>query len=457
VTRSNDASGIVVGELEYNFHRAANIFAKCVERDPCEVDHHSWHIAFLAGSLLLCSGNRIGSEARSYPSSYTERGDDIFEVLDGEGQSSGAEHEMRRALPKFQELRRETATAFRLLAHLAKHQQGARTHLAVSSFLEWRQVLALLIGPVDDDNHVYDDVRSLHRCHAHEWALQDASTAALRSIQIEDFDPDTILQAIARTLENIPDKKEHWIALVRRLGTVGRRVPGEQREQCLRSNCGECLRLVKDLNIDHASLQSRIESGRWWGLDRRGWWYDNLLELPPPPGTPTQRIEAICSALHAEFESLDARELESAGRSNAADSSPSMEWLEDLVNSPQIFASEKSSPIEIRSKTVDAFLPLTYLERLDVSSGSQGPVPALELSGGNAELLEMLCYKALIVCHLYSVCHLGIQNLVTLLAEGSWNGRELSTDSDFFRCLRWLFQVGGLDARKILRESMKQS
>lgn len=122
-----------VGELQFSFRQAGKVFAKCIEYDATELDYHCWHLAMLAGSLLLCSGNRIGSGAHLYPSQLLDSDDQrLYDSFHGESKSL-AMHEVRRMLPKFHELRRETAKALRLLFHLAKHQQSARAHLAISS------------------------------------------------------------------------------------------------------------------------------------------------------------------------------------------------------------------------------------------------------------------------------------------------------------------------------------
>jgi hypothetical protein len=134
--------------LEYWMYEAADVFRQCFKLDPVAVEYHLWYIGALSGCLLLCSGNRIGSGARRYPSEWNRDVIPFDVTFDGDDTPNPSpRHEIRSKLPKYEHIREELRHAVHLLLHNAKYQKSwAKMHLAVSSVLEWKQVIALLVG-----------------------------------------------------------------------------------------------------------------------------------------------------------------------------------------------------------------------------------------------------------------------------------------------------------------------
>jgi hypothetical protein len=402
-----------------------------------------------------------------YPSNRSEEiGQDLFRSRSSlRDNDSTIEHEVRRILPKFHELRQETAKAFHLLLHLAKHQRSNRAHLAVSAFLEWRQVIALIVGPhsTDDD---WLDICRLHKYHAFQWSLQESTAPALQTVtMLDETDLDSRLHGLARTLEMNPGIKENWIALVRGLGPIGCIVGVNEQRKCREAKCVACEKIVDGLNVDHSSLKDRKEAGCWWGNDRKDWWYENLLQLD----TGTEHVvhfidnfegdcsalEAICIALEDTLYCLESLGWERSSVScSLVDHERSVDWLEDLIHNPLSSMDDKQPPDELRRQTVDRLLPRTFAERIETPQhASTESLESLELTGSDADSLEIQCAKALILCHLYSAAHPDIENFVLRLVAESWSDGELYTDGDSFSCLRWLYLVG-LDVVKIVGDVM---
>ena len=485
-SNATDESVVHVGELEYAFHGGATLFRKCVQREPTNVLYHCWHLSALAASLLLCSGHRIGAGAHPYPSGRTQQDSASqqhhFLFASGLGHnlndqhSDAAPHEVRRALPKFEELRQETAKAFQVLAHLAQHQRGNRSHRAVASFLEWRQVVALMMGPpVDYDSdeesdygtsvevdHYYSNVRSLHRHHAIEWALQEGTAPVLNAVLLRDDDSSSLddrLQGVACALETNPCSIAHWRALVQALGPVGRRVAAEERERCRQSSCTDCWRILNGLNVDHSTLTHRRERGSWWGRERCEWWYESLLQLPSPSTDSPDRANEIKFALEEALGDVEPIVLESASKNEIGQSfcrrdHSTLDWLEDVLIS-QGNDDDLLPPREVRSQSVSGHLPQTY--RRKCGRSLEDPEFHLDFAGerDSDHCTELIAYKALILCHLYGTWHAGVDHCICELVRASYSsGKKLQQNCNAFGALQWLQRMG-LDVAIIFQQSQQ--
>jgi hypothetical protein len=481
----DESSEIHVGELEYAFHQASEIFGRCVQRDPTEVDYHAWYTGTLAGSLLLCSGNRIGSGARRYPSSYVYRKERQSLMLLEGGSSPSKSHEVRRMLPKFQELRRETAQAFQLLTHLEKHQQASRTHLSVSSFLEWRQVVALIVGPIKGKRNPYRAIRRFHEDTVVKWTLQERSAISLEFLQRCESSLDDRLGGYAASLESDPCELNHWRALVSELGPVSSVVSKESAAKC--EDCEECERLHDGLNVPHASLQRRKEKGSWWGTNRRDWWDSHLLHLSgSDPSKTVADWPIICKALKKKMSDLP-RDESSYGRLDDVDdgdnddddgdgaprstrSLSSLQWLNDVIDAPVSRAdsqAEKEPPVALRNQTHDEQLSKTFLEVCELAKSRQGRdehtcVTLLDTNANSSPAeaaTEIMFCKVLIACHLYGVMHPIVQMGVRTLAVECWDRMNQRVRPDehclAVRCLAWLNgSVVGLNIFVILGDAI---
>jgi hypothetical protein len=469
---------VLVGEWEFGLHRAARIFAHCVEREPTNVLCHAWHTATLAASLLLCSGNRAGSGARCQPSPLSNDWENLSSRVKKEPKDrNGANidddilYHVRRRLPKFDELRRETAQAFQLLVHLARCQQGSRAHLAVASFLEWRQVVALMVGNgggANNMNTMYDSILALHTHHAHQWALQEATSLTLDSVSAGNNSTlDDRLDALARAVEVDPCSLEHWRALVAQLCAVA--CTSSEAVSCTNSDCQECSRVNDGFSIDHASLCARRQAGRWWGLHRSQWWYESLLQ-PNSRANPNTHASSRPIVLDGDTaQSIYAALQDALGENDNTQSVPRaasssdckefdhakhMQWLDGLVKVPTAAWEENDEIDERAAESVDHLLPTTYQERCEEAKTQDRPLDPLLLEEPDSASCEVLTYKVLIFCHLYSTLHSGVDVGIDRLIDMAWDDESaaLLLDSNAVQCLRWL-RRRGLDVAAVFLQT----
>ena len=323
---------VIVAELEYQIHTCAKrLEESCVQMDPIDPTYHMWHIAMLAASLLLCSGNEISNSARLYPSFKSQKVTTSRFFNEEDEDEEEPWHEIRNQLPKFQESRWKLAEAVRLLLVLTRHQQGARAYLAVRSFLEWKQVVALLIGPTSDsddggnlsamEEHM-QEVRSIHRLCALEYAKattqshhqchsenDDTTTTGLQSMMLQQLEMDrfTKLNLLADALECNPMNPKTWHDLCALLGPLGVSVEEEEEGETTkkadedhRASCRRCQQFVRDgyILLDHhssATAPDQNENPPVKGMSmfskRLEQWKHHLLAPPAEPIRKSPPIE----------------------------------------------------------------------------------------------------------------------------------------------------------------------
>ena len=462
-------SNVNVGELEYALHQASEIFkASCISRDPVDVSNHGWHLGALAASLLLCSGNRLGSHALPFPSRF------YIKRLNVEGAffPSNTESQdvllkgcsLRKTLPKFEELRRSTKQAFILLLRLSSWQKGSITgHLALSSFLEWKQAVALLGGRAWSDPEKLNDIRRMHLYHATQWALQDRSAKAIEyvdSVSVQEGNnSDRRLKKLATNIEKDPDEIDNWKRLAHALGPIGSRSDRMKRVTCDRNVCLECKLLKQGFVIDHDTLGSRKASGEWWGTDLVSWWYPHFLVLP---------LEFPC------FSANDIRKIERSISSHL------LECVGDIEDSDEGGACwvPKTASSNYEGDDVRWLLGLggREEEKSNVSDNSSGlPIDddlpeAFELSSRRDRRLirptsmdldpvsAAIFYRLIITCHLFGVNHRGFVEAVAELARRSTCNRskEKIRSCGEFRSLVQLSSQLGLDISRVLEYHRKK-
>ena len=468
-TSAGDCS-VHVGELEYALHQASEIFkSSCISRDPVDVSNHEWHLGALAASLLLCSGNRLGSQALPFPSEfYVKRLNDV----EGDFFSTNTENQddllrqcaMRKTLPKFEELRRSTKQAFSLLLRLSRWQKGSIPgHLALSSFLEWKQAVALLGGRAWSDPEKLKDIRRMHLYHVTQWALQDRSTMAIEyvdsvSVQ-EDDDSNARLKELAMNIENNPDEIDNWKRLAHALGPVGSRSDRMKRVTCDRTACRECKLLKQGFVIDHYTLESRKASGEWWGTDLVSWWYPHFL-VPP--------LESLClsaNAIRKIERSISSHLVECAGDIEDSDEGGAswypqtasskydgdgVGWLLGLDgrDEEKSDVSDNYSGLPIDDDLPEAFEFSSQMEKMQ-------PRPlSMELDPVSAAIY----YKLVVTCHLFGANHNGFVEAVAELARRSTCNRstEKIRSCSEFRSLVQLSSQLGLDISRVLEYHRKK-
>lgn len=395
------SKSIIVGELEYALHQASECFSKSIERDPTEIDHHCWYLAALCASMHLSSGNRIGAGAFPFPSFYSSHESEVI------GDRRRPAHEIRRMLPKFHDLRTDVAQAFRTLLKLARQQDSNRAHLAIASFLEWQEVVALLVGIKADECDAYQAIRTLHEAHSVKWALKENNRSSRNYLLLRATNLNTRLDALATLLECDPSSKAHWCSLARSLGTLG--APA-----------------VKDLS--------------WWTSGRQTWWGASLLTIRRLDEHEKQMrtLAKVSAALANAFASPDLFVQLPIDCAPAENDGVFESWLDNIGH---VYES-KIPTNKSRAVACDDLLPRPFAEVLDgVQHVNAVELPPID-SGGDAT--DVFCCKLLIAAHVYGAHHDMVRDGVMKLALNAWdaNTSTLRAESSSMRALGYLFKAG---------------
>ncbi|GAX28490.1 hypothetical protein FisN_38Hh016 [Fistulifera solaris] len=434
--KSSSTNSVSVIELEYAMYQASQIFFKCIERDPTELNFHCWHLAALGCSLLLCAGNRIDSGAFFQPSSGQELS--------------------RQPLPKFEETRRDTARALYLLFQLASKQRNqthvalsSDVHLAVTSFLEWHEVVALLLGSPCSHEKTHA-LKSIHKHHLALWAYSCFDACQGLSRQADDYS--VRIEAAARSLEQDPSCKKNWRILAFELGAVGCRPTAAElktKRFCVKKECPQCSLLISDRYIDHIYLERADESSKhWWGRNRKGWWHSCVLGLKIPTRYDFSSLNSALWQSRLPFYRTFRSTLGSLeqpvprGIDEGADASD-LDKLYELLTDVDSQHTEQDS---VDSGRVGDHLPQFFSETLS-QSGDRTDEETLFNEFANAiddDVLEVECYRILIASHLHGPRHPWILSKVAHLATSAWDRKTLSIkqDSVEWTAVKWLYQMG---------------
>jgi hypothetical protein len=414
---------IHVSELEYALYQASEYFAKAVDRDPTEPSCHEWHLAVLMGSMLLCSGNRIEDEARLHPSCrVNDQPMSVLDMFGSDERSTIGTHEIRRMLPKFHRLRQETARAFHNLLLLALHQQGARSYLAVTSFLEWKQGIALMFGAQAEDSslRMFARTRSTHRHFASKWAIQENSTLSLdylHSIAVVTDNENNILDGLATALEREPGCLDSWRNFADKLGC-----------------------------FSPTAMTNRDTVTDWWGRDRQSWWGDLLLDtsccgVEIFDDSPLKLANALM-AWKRRVQSLrvtsKVRPSVQANETESIDLTPALERIYRAAET----AESSSVALESRRQTCDDELPESFLRVLENSTvdGKKKSSPLYDTTWMDDSML-VLCCKLIIRCHLFGMDDLEVRRQVRRLMLWSLDPatKTIQSESDHCRILECLY------------------
>jgi len=455
-----DGGSVSVGYLEHVVHQATEIFRQATEIDPSDILCQAWYVSGLAASLLLCSGNAISSRAHVRPSSK-EREDDYDMIFSSPDAFTSGNHEVRQKMSKFAEVRRRVAMAVKKMIQTAKTESSLTGNLMVSAALEWKQVIALLVGPRDarDDATMWSDIRRLHSCFAGQWAIAEGSKAARHMVEDmvrdQEASADTMLEFLATAVENSPSDVLAWRRLVQTLGPAGAVVSSRRRKECKRNGCTDCKRLRKGMNVDHAMIAEQNTNTVWWGKRRTPWWEEHVVaadDVPTVNATASEifqvseRIELQLTKGNTEDASREKRKEQPIDVSRAGEEF--IGWLDDLVLSSDD-AGDDAGFDTAKGDRIEDLLPKSVEER--ICSGGQADDPSTSLvfgAEGGDQRLELLCYKIMAACHLYGVCH-------DLTCKGIWylaqKCQDDSTDSEEWQCLLWLFSKG-LNIPQILHD-----
>ena len=475
-TLDSEEGAIQVGLLEYRLYEAADVFRRCMKLDFFALDYHLWYIGSLSACVLLSSGNQIGSGARRFPSTRPKngRGHSYFDQVQADGI---LDHEVRSQLPKFEDVREELRCAIRLLLDLAKHQTTQRqcwtkTHLAIASVFEWKQVIALVVGDSAGSSQVSDDpwsdIQAVHHYHASRWATRDRSSRARKYAAqlINHLDKNRQLALVAQDLESDPSSLYHWRRLVGKLGPIGGPIRDSEGSNSHKSTCPECKRIRKTLIIDH-DVESQLRNNKdWWASGRTSWWDCCLLQMPQFEGRRSILIaEAIDKKMSASgppisdnADILTSIDLDKNLTEKNMAELHKLSWLTERCSDND--DQHKPPSDRERAERFDQVLPQTFREVLNGSSPPLSDVYATgnreldepQMKGPNAQTLEVLCYKIIITCHMYGANHPTIEPAVWSIVMSFWENKNYTfADSDEWTALTWL-SSRGLNIPQCLRD-----
>jgi hypothetical protein len=445
-----EEDSMLAGELEYIFYEAAEMLEACVKANPTGIEYHAWRIGALAVCFLLGSGNRIGSEARQYPSSLTRKAyervgkdDDILE------------HEVREKLPKYEDVTSQLSSAIRVLFALARHQPGSRSHLTITSLLEWPQVIALLAG--DALGTSTETISLLYHHHALQRFLQENSAGARRLIA-----PSSRTSVFyASELENDPGNIDCWRSLSKALGPVGTKLSPDEDANTHRNECTHCQLLRPPRVVNHDRREG--SSANWWGRGRE-WWSSSILQIKDEKiqKRNQSKTEAVIFVI---LESQNGVSESQNGVSHYIPDSENTALLNWLPNRQVLKHRRKMNPSrKERSTTFDKSLPPFTDEDSTAFAGNGHFLGSIQ--GKISPELEVLCYKILIFCHLEGPGHPFVESRVYPLIRDSWDNKKecVKEKSDQFQVLLWLCNVGldiprmsRLRYPKNLRQPLKKS
>ena len=437
-----------VPALDLAFFSSAKSFTAAFKADPIDPLYLAWHLAASSACLLLCSGNLIDSFPRCYPSEKIR----LDENSDSEASTDCFPHEVREQLDKFEDLRKDVAMSFDMLYELCKQQKSCVSHLCVSSFLEWKQVVALVFGSKLTEDLGSSFVR-LHSFHTTQWALQDNSSYA-RSYLARTQIRDEFIEHLASTLENDPESIDHWRKLVRHLGPISKNSP----ENAAKRN--ENIQSDSFLSTKHPASTEETD----WKSSRT-YWIDSLLTSCVPRTLPFDKESDFRMhrnvARFLEDEEVEQNLVEQQSSHGQVPCLHQDSWFDILC--PQNDNSESDDDSDSdddcdeslqdgrpskdeRLRIHDQILPRAVAEILSQPETlRKPPFSRLHLEDDEeGERIEILCYKAFLLCHFGKKEHPAVSQISQLLIEACWNADRNSVirSRAEWRAIVWLHRKG---------------
>lgn len=409
-----------VEELECILYSASGRLIRILERDPLDFSSRCWHLATLAACMVLCSGNRIESgAAHRFPSGSTTRMGDRNAMLSPMNLSA-VPHEVRRKLPKFHRLRLQTSRAFgMLLSGGANQNEMARWHLAAVSFLEWRQVIAFLLGSKMSEQSICQ-VNREHERHS-VWLSAYASTHG-SSTAGRQKPCNVVLDGFARLLESNPAKQLYWVQLVRELGPFRDPAIDELQRAC---NCSKCFRPLRSRQLSHEA----VLDDAWWGRSRVSWWDVCILSNATSRRiVPSDVCNESCAAGLGDLKT-------------SSHTTDPFRWLGGGESKDNEDCDGEIHSPEERCRNFDDCLPDARSRR--VGSYNSSPAELENLTSMTSEF-EGDLLKLVIRGHLYGITDPAFEATVISFAQESWDFSNgvFHSNSVSFAALQFLQQKG---------------
>jgi hypothetical protein len=197
--------------------------------------------------------------------------------------------------------------------------------------------------------------------------------------------------------------------------------------------------------VDHAKVPERQS---WWGSGRVSWWDSHVLalEVEFALSATLRKIFLVSSALEQRLIHESQSRNDDIGREqNAArvpvpsaglsfDEHADLHWLDDQssLDYDADFGGDQNEDYE-------SLLPAPFEDMISATQHSNEAPSSLVFDGNEGDpKLEIICYKVLLACHLYSVSHHLVRDGVWLLAQGCQKKAECNE----WQCLLWLSSMG---------------
>jgi hypothetical protein len=370
--------------------------------------------------LLISSGNKISDSVHVYPSQMKGKFMNYETVV----------HEVRPCMKKYEEVRIELSTAVRALFTLTKYQNSPRAHFAVSSLLEWGQVIGLLVG--SELNEFLNNINRRHMFHFGVWADHEPTTF-LR--EYKDIPENICVKSLyAQILENDPAEINNWRNFVLCLGPI-----------------------------------SNTKNHDWWGKDRC-WWGDSILHISTPNACDRVltkddglilknvlgQLRQVTAASSIPMQSSSVTGIIHGEYEDTSDDQ-NLDWLATRENVLMQNADQVNISKEQRTRCYANDLPRTRMKK-NISSDKYDHTSAFPSSisiqsPGNPSLQDLSslsqeaqAYKILISCQLFGLDHPSVRKYIhyNMYCNCVRNRNTESVDEncDEFRVLVWLSSMG---------------
>jgi hypothetical protein len=415
-----------VGHLEYIINKAAALLEPfcpfgCTTLSAVQLDMLGWLMAFRFSSLLLCSGIQIGGPAalcvsrrrtrsHHYDDDDDDSGDDDEDRFIRKKPSSKTclPHEVRRKLPKFDDSR---LLAAQTLQRLLQLPNGRSSDLIVPT-LEWKQPMALMIGPQHDKPW-----RGIAATHAQHVSListlgPSLDTKAQHPLTIPAVD---VVNHLAEQIERDPSTLNHWHQLIRHIGPFPTNVKGV---------------IPKDSQALPQLPKRDLFTG--WDSSRKEFWKTHLLTLPPfTPPNEANLVLWVKKQLQKHWMELEQETVSLVPLSSSA-TAPSAGTLYSLRNNGKegkdddgntsdndwlrrlIISLQPKSKVKHTDRTADKKLPPFPSKKSRKHSLRLEKNPSSIIFSRNEKEdyekeLELICYKLIILGHLCGTQSLNFQ------------------------------------------------
>ena len=480
--RESIKASTFISELLTAAEAASDLMEKTKHGDPAFV---SWQLAFLAAATCISSGIVIGTGAQWAASDYYD--DDHGDIA------------RRTRADNHAEVRIQTSNCLRGVLEKCSVNDNSHDpaslyyHIVISSFLEWKEAVCLLIrrGATSNNEVHFQSIRMLHAHYTIKWAKSDRSDTAVKRIfdlkSNADVSNDVVSTVLADRLEQTPDDYMNWIYLASSLGSLGEsRNSQEEADKiiCSVDSCAECPYLQGNVRCDHDAR------GEWWGNGRE-WWEQLFFHSTLPfrhdsdDSDDFASFSGISIALDEHFRNQSASTKTVSWPNSSSGVGPRQQnldldpkWLVTAENEADFYHSSseddeddavkpRGNQAPKKRKTFDDLLPKHIS---DVSSGGDilggtftellKPVQAALSIPHSSSLLRnaacVACCKILVACHLLGPSHRFVSDGVSSLAstiKGSGSGRETPDKKSIeYLGLLWLSNQG-LNVQKILRDA----